>query len=256
MHSNHSWDGQSTIDEMCQSAVNKGISEICFTEHLAVREGDPCYGHLQMEHYNNDITRLRNFYNNKLIIKKGLEIGEPHLLKEMILPFTTNQDIDFIIGSVHNLGVYDLTVYIEGKEQLESYKAYFEELLKCVSYGDMDVIGHFDLLKRYAFDINGQYHHSDYKDLIHEILKKAISRNIGLEINTSGFRSSSMEIFPSQTILNVYKELNGKILTVGSDSHSVSMIGNNIAPVYLMLKQIGFDAVYSYNKRTPHAVKL
>lgn len=256
MHSNHSWDGQSTMEEMCQSAVRKKISEICFTEHLAVREGDLCYGFLDMECYGNEIDKCRRQFGDHVIIKKGLEIGEPHLLKDRIEPYTLNQGIDFIIGSVHNLDTIDLTIYIEGKEQIESYTAYFEELLKCVSEGDIDVIGHFDLLKRYAFHLNGHYRHHDYEELIYEILKKAVSRNIGLEINTSGFRSGSMEIFPSQKILNVYKSLKGEIITVGSDSHHANMIGNNIAPIYFMLKQIGFEAVYSFEKRVAKSVKI
>ncbi|HAE61268.1 MAG TPA: histidinol-phosphatase [Eubacteriaceae bacterium] len=255
-HTTHSWDGMSSMDEMCQSAIVKGVSEICFTEHLAVREGDPCYGWLDMDAYGKDIAKCRNKFKDKLIIKKGLEIGEPHLSMNKIEPYKSGHDIDFIIGSVHNLEEEDLTVYMQGKEQIESYTGYFRELLASVSQGDMDVIGHFDLLKRYAFDVNGRYRHSDYEELIHEILKTAISRNIGLEINTSGFRSSSLEIFPSQIILKMYKELGGEILTVGSDSHSANMIGNNIPPVYLMLKQLGFKSVFSYTQRKPSAVDI
>ncbi|MFZ7134264.1 MAG: histidinol-phosphatase HisJ family protein [Eubacteriales bacterium] len=248
-HSTHSRDGRSSMEDMCVSAIKKGVSEICFTEHVAVRQGDSCYKCLNMKNYGWDIERFRDLFKNKLIIRKGLEIGEPHLQKDKIQPFILNQEIDFIIGSVHNLGDEDLPVYIQGKGQFESYMAYFQEVFACVSEGDMDVIGHFDLLKRYAFDINGKYRHADYEDIIREILKCAITKNIGLEINTSGFRSSSMEIFPSQIILNTYKELGGEILTVGSDSHSSDMIGSNIASVYLMLKQIGFKYVYSFEKR-------
>ncbi|WP_073269308.1 histidinol-phosphatase HisJ family protein [Alkalibacter saccharofermentans] len=256
MHTTHSWDGMSTMEEMCKSAINKGVSEICFTEHLSVREGDPCFGWLDMDAYGINIEKCRDHFQGSLTIKKGLEIGEPHLSMNKIEPYKTGQNIDFIIGSVHNLDEEDLTVYMQGREQIESYTDYFNEVLLSVTEGDMDVIGHFDLLKRYAFDLNGKYRHGDYEELISEILKKAISRNIGLEINTSGFRSSSLEIFPSQIILKMYMDLGGELLTVGSDSHSANMIGNNIAPVYLMLKQIGFNAVFSYDRRKPTAVNI
>ncbi|NTW71751.1 MAG: histidinol-phosphatase HisJ family protein [Eubacteriaceae bacterium] len=256
MHSTHSWDGKSSIADMCASAIDKNISEICFTEHLAVNETDPCYGFLVSDPYSADIESCRDRFESQLTIKKGLEIGEPHLQKDKILPYVADQNIDFIIGSVHNLNGDDLTLRISGRDQIKTYTPYFRELLDCVTKGDMDVIGHFDLMKRYAFDLQGMYRHGDYEELIHEILKKAIARNIGLEINTSGFRSSSLEIFPSQTILRKYKELGGEILTVGSDSHWASMIGNNIPPVYLMLKQIGFDNVFSYTQRQPEAVTI
>lgn len=256
MHSLHSWDGNSTIEEMCVSAIKKNVSEICFTEHLAVWEGDICYGTLHMNKYNDDIEKCRSLFENKLIIRKGLEIGEPHLRKEKIQPFVLNQGIDFIIGSVHNIAEEDLPIFIKGKEQIISYMGYFEELLQCVVHGDMDVIGHFDLLRRYAFDLNGEYKFASYKELIHEILKKAIEKNIGLEINTSGLRSTSKEAFPSQQILKAYKSLGGKILTVGSDSHSADMIGNNISSVYKMLKEMDFHYVFSFHKRQGKGIKI
>jgi len=34
IHSNHSCDAKSTIDEMCQAAINKQLDIICFTEHV------------------------------------------------------------------------------------------------------------------------------------------------------------------------------------------------------------------------------
>ncbi|WP_303859765.1 histidinol-phosphatase HisJ family protein [Alkalibaculum bacchi] len=200
-HTIHSWDAKNTVQEMCESAVDKGITEICFTEHFAVREGDICTDYIDFEHYTKDIQMAKDVFQEKLVIKKGIEISEPHYKKDEISSQIKDQDLDFIIGSVHSVNGVDLIDYIIHRDQISIYRDYFEELLKTVSVGDFDVIGHFDLLRRYAFDSSGRYRHADFQELIREILKKAVSRSIGLEINTSGFRSSSVEIFPSRTIL-------------------------------------------------------
>ncbi|HCX65117.1 MAG TPA: histidinol-phosphatase [Eubacteriaceae bacterium] len=255
-HTNHSWDGSASIKDMCKSAVKRGVSEICFTDHLAVVESDPCYGWLDKDRYQKDIESNQALFDGTLTIKKGLEVGEPHLQKEDIAFYTKDPNLDFIIGSVHNIEQIDLTQMIPQRSQKENYRLYFEELFKAVAFGDLDVIGHFDLLKRYDFDQNGPYSFAAYSDIITEILRKAVDRGIGLEINTSGFRSSCGEIFPSTAILKRYRELGGELLTVGSDAHDVIRIGENIPSVYALLERMGFRAVFSYEKRQPVAVDL
>jgi histidinol-phosphatase (PHP family) len=48
----------------------------------------------------------------------------------------------------------------------------------------------------------------------------------------------------------MYKDLKGEILTVGSDAHSRHRVGEKISYVYDMLKDIGFNYVFTYDNRT------
>ncbi|MFK4998646.1 PHP domain-containing protein [Bacillus sp. N9] len=126
-------------------------------------------------------------YKGKLIIKRGIEICEPHLLKDLYSETLDPLDLDFILGSVHNINNQKLRKVLEmGKE--EAHQAYFEEVLQMVSVANIDVIAHIDLIKRYAHPTYGVYKLNDYKEIIEAILKQAIDRNIGIEINTSGLR--------------------------------------------------------------------
>jgi histidinol-phosphatase (PHP family) len=256
VHSTFSHDGKASIEDICSFAVKKRVDEVCFTEHISATPASPCCHALNMEEYSKEIFRCTNLFEGKLVIKKGIELGEPHLYSNELIKYTSDKTLDFVLGSVHFIADTDLVFFAEDKSTEESYLAYFNEVYNSVSAGDIDALGHFDLLKRYAFDLHGKYRHADFKDLIHEILRKAVSRNIGIEINTSGFRSSSLEIFPSQDILRDYKELGGKIITVGSDSHAAETVGNNIPPVYFMLKQLGFKHVYTFDKRNPDGIKI
>ncbi|WP_455799806.1 hypothetical protein [Clostridium butyricum] len=54
------------------------------------------------------------------------------------------------------------------------------------------------------------------KDIIHEILKTLITNGKGIEVNTSGLKENLL--FPKLEILQMYKDLKGEIITVGSDS--------------------------------------
>ena len=47
----------------------------------------------------------------------------------------------------------------------------------------------------------------------------------------------------------MYKELGGRIITAGSDSHRPERIGYGFDRVYQMLKEAGFDSISIYKNR-------
>jgi len=125
-----------------------------------------------------------------------------------------------------------------------------------VQHADIDIIAHLDLLKRYAVGNIGNYKLSDYHDVIEAILQTAITRHIGIEINTSGWRGGAGEPFPSKEVLQLYRQMGGELLTIGSDSHFVEHTGAEISDAIQLAKECGFKAIYTYNQRQPQAVAL
>ena len=74
-----------------------------------------------------------------------------------------------------------------GRTQREYNDAYYNELLEVVShYSGYSVLGHLDLIKRY--DPAGIYPFEKNRDVIAEILTRAIADGKGIEVNTSSFR--------------------------------------------------------------------
>ena len=49
VHSNNSFDGKNSIEEMCKKAIEINLSEICFTEHFSVDPRDVSYHVLNYE---------------------------------------------------------------------------------------------------------------------------------------------------------------------------------------------------------------
>ena len=165
-------------------------------------------------------------------------------------------NLDFIIGSVHNINTLKLRTYIKGKNKKEIYEDYFKEIYKLAEDSDIDVVGHLDLMKRYAYDDFGNYNFNDYKDILSIILKKVIERNIGIEINTSGFRNSVKESYPSIEVLRLYKELGGEIITIGSDSHNTEDVFKGYLLAIDMLKNLKFENIFKFEKRNPIGIKI
>ena len=51
VHSNNSFDGKNSIEEMCKKAIEINLSEICFTEHFSVDHRDLSNHDLKYEKY-------------------------------------------------------------------------------------------------------------------------------------------------------------------------------------------------------------
>lgn len=252
VHSFYSFDGKANVEDICAAAINKGLSEICFTEHFSINPHDPSYNFFDYDSYSKSIEMLKAKFQDKLEIRKGIESGEPHVNKEKLDEIVEKFDLDFIIGSVHNIGNLKLRKYMKGKEKKTIYKDYFNEVYKTALYGEFDVLGHLDLMKRYAYEYVGNYNYDDYEEYIEKILSTVIKRGKGIEINTSGMRSDFKEAFPKIEILKKYKELGGEIITIGSDSHDEKYVGCGFDKVCCTLKDLGFSKIYAYKKRKPY----
>ena len=252
VHSDNSFDGKSNIEKTCQRAIEMKLQEICFTEHFSVDPRDVSFGVLDYQKYTYEIIEARKKYEKYLLIKKGLEIGEPHLAeyKEILDDFLINADLDFIIGSVHNINGVKLRLFMKDKTKYDIYQNYFEEIYKMIEIADIDIIGHMDLAKRYAYEEHGNYEFQDHIDIISKILNKAIEKKIGLEINCSGLRDKVNEVYPKVEILKLYKELGGDIITVGSDSHEDKYLALHNLEIMNLLKKIGFSSISIFEKRT------
>ena len=73
----------------------------------------------------------------------------------------------------------------------------------------------------------------------------------GIEVNTSSHRYGLKDLTPSRDILKLYKELGGKIITIGSDSHKPGHLGAFVDETKEELKALGFEQICTFDKMKP-----
>ena len=254
MHSKYSFDAMQTIEQAVEKAISMNINEICMTEHISFDPDDKSYNYFNFKDYENEIDELSIKYRNKIKIKTGLEAGEIHLYKNEYHKYFSENRLDFIIGSIHNINRKGLNTNIRENGVHATYENYFNQVLILAQEADFDVLGHLDLIQRYAFNVDGVYDFNNYKEIIHEILKTLIAKGKGIEVNTSGLKNNLL--FPKLEILQMYKDLKGEIITVGSDSHNYDRVGENIESTYNLLKDMGFKYVFTFENRKPDGIIL
>ena len=256
MHSTVSYDGYNTGYEMALAAKAAGMKEICFTDHL---DYDP-RGLVKMDFdtdaYNAAYDRLDV---PGLTIRRGAEFGMLRHNAETLRQDLQRRHFDFIIGSCHftdNLDIY-FAPFWENKTMEQAERMYLEEILACVTaHDDFDVLGHLTYISKTKSNPTHRPVLSEsYREIVDEILRVLAQKGKGLEVNTSGIDSCGV-FLPTADYLRRFKELGGRIVTVGSDSHNTQRVGQYCHEAVSMVQEI-FGAVCTFASRKPvfHKIK-
>jgi histidinol-phosphatase (PHP family) len=256
VHSNNSFDSKEPVVEMCKAAVSQNITHIAFTEHFSLDSFKKSSGFFNYYRYFSDIQEAREIFKNKLNIYTGLELCEPHLSVEAYKTAMKDFSLDYILGSVHNIGTSGLRTTAENQSAYTSYEMYFEAFYKMACFGEFNTAAHLDLMSRYANSIHGDYDFEDFEEQIREILKKLIERGKGLEVNTSGLRKDLNRLHPKLEILKLYNELGGEIITIGSDAHGAAEAGIGCRSTLELLYNLGYDYMFTFKNCKPVAHKI
>ena len=264
VHSKISHDGKSTMNEHMNNAKNHNICEITFTEHYDDYSGiDTELQTLDVENYRREY--LKNKDDDLLKTNFGIEIGLRPESYDLISNMVKNNKFDFIIGSSHITCGKDMAYDKSFFEDLTPHEAvikYLTEVLENIRLYDseFDVYGHLDYVIRYIIKNYGnvmtKIDYNEFNEILTEILLSIISRDKGIEINTSGIRYGLNSTHPNIDIVKRYKELGGKIITIGSDAHITDDLGSNFDIAYDMLEEVGFNEITVYHDRVPEFVKI
>ncbi|MFI3237397.1 MAG: histidinol-phosphatase HisJ family protein [Lachnospiraceae bacterium] len=264
MHSSFSGDSSTPMEDMVRSAIEKGLTSICMTEHLdmdyPVTKDTPLgYFDLDLEAYRTKVFSLRETFKNQIQIRYGIELGlQPHV-NEMYADLVKGQPFDFVIGSSHlanQMDPYYATFY-SGRDERACYREYFESIYaNLCTFSDFDSYGHLDYIVRYGPNRDEFYSYEQHKDIIDAILEKLIAMDKALEINTAAVKYKLRDLHPTTAILMRYKELGGTRVTIGSDAHKPEFVAHSFDIARDKLLSCGFNHYTVYENRTPILLPL
>ena len=264
LHSSHSGDSDTPMEEMILQGISQGLTTMCFTEHndFGFPESPDTPKDiflLNTDSYSDDLAKLKEKYAGKMRLLFGVELGlQPEVLRENAV-YAKSYEFDFVIGSSHVCHGRDpyYPGFYEGRSEQEAYREYFESILENLKkFSNFDVYGHLDYVVRYGPGRDSHYSYPDYQDVFDEILKLLLDKGKGLELNTGGIDSGMKDVHPCTDVLKRYRELGGEIITVGSDAHDPRHIGGSFDRAAAVLKECGFKYYTIFEKRSPEFKKL
>lgn len=251
MHSRVSFDGHDRGIDLALAAKNAGLEEICFTDHL---DYDPLGKMGKMDFDTEDYNREYDGLTLPgLEIRRGLEFGMTADNREQFARDLQRRPFDFVLGSVHFVDGMDVYFhdYWAGKSVFQAERRYLEATLECVTlHEDFDVLAHLTYIaKTPVHPAPRPVPYDAHDKLIDEILRTLAQKGKGLEMNTSGVDRCG-GFLPTADIFHRFRELGGRIVTVGSDAHTCDRVGQYSREACRILKDI-FGYVCTFRDREP-----
>lgn len=196
IHTNINPHAYSTLEENIRSAINKKMEVIAITNHGPALQDSPHWWSLaNMSVIPDEIEGVR--------ILKGVEANILDINGNIDLNKRIENEMDIVLCGLHDIPEYGET------DNLEKNTA---ALINVIRSGRIDVIAHLGNPKFPA----------DYV----EVIKSAKENCVAIEINNSSFVNSRKGSAPNcEKIILIAKEL-GCFLSLGTDSHFSSYIGD------------------------------
>ncbi len=240
-------------------AIAVGLSEMGFADHnpLPADFNNP-YRMLtdEISSYLEIIDDLRQQFP-QIAIRTGIELDYIETAAEFLGNLVAENNFDYVIGSVHYLrdNSNDQLRYLNELSSADTrqlFDQYFNQLEKAIATGWFDIIGHFDLPRRFWGNMS-----DESMERAGQVLEQIKQHDLCLEINTSGFRTKNVEEpFPNLNILKKARALDIPV-TLGSDAHQPNDVGSYFQETVALLKQIGFEYIYFFERhqRIPHKIQ-
>ena len=196
-----------------------------------------------------DLARARHLTG--LAIRKGLEFDYQTRYAERLAQRLADIPVDFRIGSVHCVFARMVRASIthRGFPPGAVYNEYFAEIRALIRTGLPSVLGHLDYVGKTCFDLITTPP-PDYHARMTEICQLLVKHNVGLEVN-SRYMDIGQPVVPPVSVLQTYRQLGGRIVTLGSDAHTPAALGAGLNTACQMLHQAGFTHYCSFQNLTP-----
>lgn len=264
-HTHHERCGHAVgkLEEYVQRGIELGLQQLGLSDHLPLIHVDPqnYYPEMAMPlselpRYVEECLTLKERYRGIIELRVGLEAdyieGYEEQIRELLSPYPW----DYLIGSVHFLGEWDITDHRqthgwEGKEVMDVYRQYYDAIRKSALSGLYDIIGHMDVIKRFGYAPQTPEGIAEARELERSALKAIAKSGIAMELNASGLSKPCAEMFPAEHVLQEALTL-GIPLTLGSDAHDPAKLGDGLQEARNQLWNTGFRelAVFEGRRRT------
>ncbi|MGN0651058.1 MAG: histidinol-phosphatase HisJ family protein [Oscillospiraceae bacterium] len=257
-HSTLSHDGCDEPMLMAQRAFEIGIKHFALTDHIELEKLDEWDFRGAIARSEKVFLEIKEKFAGRMEVYYGAELGQPLYNMAQAEKILAEHDYDFVLGSQHRTKSYP---YLNKVPETHADKTrcldeYFEEELALAELGCFCSLSHLTFPLRFLCLDGWQPDMSRYDAVIEKILRTIISKNIALEVNSSGIRKGLGIPMPCGEYIELYRRLGGRMITVGSDAHRAADVGADIPQVIALIKSIGFNEICVFRKKQPIFVSI
>jgi len=252
-------DGRNHPEDFIKFAVAKHFRAYGFSSHSPLPfETFWNMSACDMDEYINEITRLKEKYEDLIEIYLGMEIDFLDETYNASIPYFRSLPLEYRIGSVHFLSrglplIEENVVCIDGPYEefalaIEQHyrgsvrlitEDFFLNSMQMVENGGFDIVGHLDKIYQNGirhpdFDIHTVW----YQKLLETYIDLIAEKGLIVEINTKNF-VRKQQTFPHINTLKLLHKHRIPIM-VNSDCHSPDLVNDGREQTLAILKETGF----------------
>ncbi len=261
IHTTYSPDSKMDPEEAILAAMASGVTNLCFTEHMDLGHHMKMYDCIpDFAGMDETISRLREKYP-EIRIGKGIEAGYIPETAEQTAEVLSEQNFDYVLLSTHCVAGLDcgLPESKRGQDKFTAYRRYLETVYESVTDDRLtayyDCVGHIGYIAKGLHYEDNTFLYEMFPELFDKILNEIIKRGKGIEVNTSGIDRGG-HMLPHPSIIRRYRELGGRIITIGSDAHKSQNVGGHINDAVNIIAEAGFEEITLFHNRVPSFVKI
>ncbi len=251
-HNHTKWsDGSATVTDMIEAARSAGLQEFGISDHFALGPGTPVSWALAPDSLRSYVEEVEAAQKASTDIKVRLSLEVDYfpetidLIRKSLAPFP----FDYLIGSVHFIDAFPVDFSVQPWQEVTQemrnalWSSYWELLREAAQSGIYDIIGHFDLPKKFKF-----YPTVDLTAEALSVLDAIANANIAIEINTSGWDRPVGEAYPCLSYLQeAYRR--GIPLVINSDAHSTGEVTRHFERAQELAREAGYKELVRFERR-------
>lgn len=236
--------------EYLRSAVRRRLPEICFTDHVPNPDNYDQEHRMKVEEFPRYRQMVRGLAaSGAPAVLFGLEADYYPGCEKFLKKFLPAHDLDLVIGSIHYIEDWGFDNPEEREvwdnvDVADTWRKYFDLVGRLAETRLFDVVGHFDLPKKFGFSPGA----AKIREMVGPVLEKIAGAGMAIELNTSGLRKPVKEIYPSLMLLEMAR---GRDIPVcfGSDAHRPGEVGCEFAAALALAKKAGYSEAVRFKGR-------
>lgn len=258
-HNHTQWsDGSATIREMIDAAQSTSLDEFGISDHFALGPGKPVSWALAPESLGSYVEQVEyeKNHNPRISLRMGLEVDYFPETLDWIRKSLEPYSFDYLIGSVHFIDAFPVDFSVQPWQEVSQdarnrlWRSYWQLLREAAQCGIFDIIGHFDLPKKFNF-----YPSIDLTAEALSVLDAMAEADIAIEINTSGWDRPVQEAYPSLRYLQEAKRRQIP-LVINSDAHATGEVLRHFDRARELAISAGYTELVRFKDRRRFAYPL
>jgi len=249
-----------TLVQVVEAALDAGFTTYGLSEHGPRDRGQDLYAGEEdlgpdklgvlFREYTARARALQERYAGRIELLVGFEteVVPRETYVERMRELRAEGGFDFMVGSVHHVAERAIDFTPEEQAEVERDvggrdafdRAYFVELTGMIRSLEPEIVGHFDLARRYRGD--DVTFADDTWPLIEAALVAAREAGSALDVNASPVRRGFGPVYPGPEILALARRLDVAV-TLGDDSHGPDSVGSGLEASVTAIRAAGYEEI-------------